>query len=409
MATVSFLLKEPNAAKATPIFAFLSFDGQRTKVSTGLSIRPKQWLKADQRAQVRGYPDNGTLNDALELIEEQLLACYGEHRAQGALPTTEALRAAVAPAAPALPATIPAPTLSFWQHLADWEGQKRAAGLLNTARTYATAARHLREFAQSTGYAVDFDTITPTFGDKFTAYLIGPAHLTDNTVGKVLSRVKRFMRWSAERGLHTTTQYTHLRWALREPDVMTLSAAEVAHLAELPLPAGGYLDNARGLFLLSCYTGLRYSDLVSIRPEHVHGTTLRLVMQKTRDVVTVPLRAEAAELVSKVLSGEVRPIANPVLNRYLKELGQRAELASPVEVVRYRAGKRESETLPKWQRLTCHTGRRTFATLALEQGLRPELVMKITGHKSWTSFKRYVNITADVVSREFHRVYGGGV
>jgi integrase len=96
-----------------------------------------------------------------------------------------------------------------------------------------------------------------------------------------------------------------------------------------------------------------------------------------------------------------------VLNRFLKELGQRAELAVPVEVVRYRGGRRESDTLPKWQRLTCHTGRRTFATLALEQGLRPELVMKITGHKSWASFKRYVNITADVVSREFHRVYGG--
>ena len=193
MAIVSFLLKEPTAAKATPIIAFLSFDGQRAKVATGLRIRPKQWLKADQRAQVRGYPDNGVLNDSLELIEEQLLAFYGEHRAQGALPTTEALRAAVAPA-PAVPAPVSVPVLSFWQHLADWEGQKREAGLLNTARTYATAARHLREFAQSTGYAVDFDTITPTFGDKFTAYLVGPAHLTDNTVGKVLARVKRFMR-----------------------------------------------------------------------------------------------------------------------------------------------------------------------------------------------------------------------
>ena len=189
---------------------------------------------------------------------------------------------------------------------------------------------------------------------------------------------------------------------------MTLSAAEVAHLMALPLPSNGYLDNARGLFLLSCYTGLRYSDLVSIRAEHVHGTTLRLIMQKTRDVVTVPLRAEAVQLVGQMLSGELRPLANPVLNRYLKELGQRAAFTSPVEVVRYRAGKRESETLPKWQCLTCHTGRCTFATLALEQGMRPELVMKITEHKSWTSFKRYVNITADVVSREFHRVYGGG-
>jgi integrase len=125
--------------------------------------------------------------------------------------------------------------------------------------------------------------------------------------------------------------------------------------------------------------------------------------------VTAPLRPEAVALVERVLSGEMRPVANQVLNRFLKELGRRAELAALVEVVRYRGGRRESGTLPRWQRLTCHTGRRTFATLALEQGLRPELVMKITGHKScWASLKRYVNITADVVNKEFHRVYGGG-
>jgi integrase len=131
-------------------------------------------------------------------------------------------------------------------------------------------------------------------------------------------------------------------------------------------------------------------------------------MHKTRDVVTIPLRPEAVALVARVLTGELRPVANQVLNRYLKELGEQAELVAPVEVVRYRAGRREGETLPKWQRLTCHTGRRTFATLALEQGLRPELVMKITGHKNWASFKRYVNINADVVTREFHGIYGGG-
>ncbi|WP_426061822.1 hypothetical protein [Hymenobacter sp. B1770] len=50
MASISFLLKEPNATKATPIFAFLSFDGQRSKIYTGLRILPKQWLKADQLA-----------------------------------------------------------------------------------------------------------------------------------------------------------------------------------------------------------------------------------------------------------------------------------------------------------------------------------------------------------------------
>lgn len=406
MTTVPFLLKEPNGTKPTPIFAFLNFDGKRVKVYTGLSILPKQWLKSEQRAQVRGYAENGKLNDALDLAEKRLLDCYRTHRAQGQLPDAEALRAAVAPVS--VEEVAQQAALTFWQHLDEWVAQKRAAGLLNTARTYATAARHLRDFSQKQRYAVDFDTITPSFGDKFTAYLVGPANLTDNTINKVLAKVKVFMKWTSHRGLHTNTYYPRLSWAKREPDVMTLTAQEVQQLATLELPTGGYLDNARGLFLLSCYTGLRYSDLVSIRKEHVRAGALRLVMHKTRDLVTVPLRPEALVLVEKMLAGELRPVANQVLNRYLKELGERAELAAPVESVRYRAGRRESDTLPKWQRLTCHTGRRTFATLALEQGLRPELVMKITGHKNWASFKRYVNITADVVSKEFHRVYGGG-
>lgn len=71
MAKVSFLLKEPKADRPTPIFAFVAFDGQRVKVSSGLSIHSKQWVKAEQRAQLRGYPANGLLNDALDLLEEK--------------------------------------------------------------------------------------------------------------------------------------------------------------------------------------------------------------------------------------------------------------------------------------------------------------------------------------------------
>jgi integrase len=59
------------------------------------------------------------------------------------------------------------------------------------------------------------------------------------------------------------------------------------------LPAGGYLNNARQLFLLAWYTGLRFSDLVSIKAEHLRGQVLRMTTQKTRETVTVPLRAEA--------------------------------------------------------------------------------------------------------------------
>jgi integrase len=402
MASVSFLLKEPSATKPTPIFAFLSFDGKRVKVYTGLSILPKQWIKADQRAQVRGFAENGKLNDALELAKEQLLNCYQEYRALGQLPSTEALRAAVQLVA--APQASTAPVLhTLWDYFDEWIALARAQQKPRSAQVYATAARHLREFAQASKYVVGFDTITPTFGDRYTTYLLHQVKLTDNTVAKQVLTLKRFLRWARDRGYTDATGFDRLSWKRQEPDIMTLTAEEVTALEQLALPAGGYLDNARWLFLLSCYTGLRFSDLVSIRAEHLRGQVLRMTTQKTRETVTVPLRAEAVAIIEKMLAGKVRTITNQKLNDYLKELGQLAGIDAPTEVIRFRGGVRESTTVAKWERLGCHTGRRTFVTLSLERGLRPETIMKVTGHRGWKSFQRYVNVTSDAVEREFRQ------
>ncbi|RSK50985.1 site-specific integrase [Hymenobacter rigui] len=402
MITISFLLREPKSPEPTPIFAFASFNGHRVKVPTGLRIAPHQWIVKNQRGQAKGRNNpNGSTNDRLDAIETALTECHDTAVAAGRLPSPDELRAAVA-----LKEAEPAPVARvFWDYFTEWISLTRAAGQVRTAQTYATAARHLREFGQASGTAVDFDLITPAWGDKFTAYLLHTAHQTDNTIQKHVTRLKRFMKWAAERGYHETTGYTRLTWKRQEPDIMTLTAEEVEQLEALELPAGGYLDNARALFLLSCYTGLRYSDLVSIRPEHLRGSTLRLTTQKTRETVTIPLQSRALPIVRRMIAGEVRAVSNQKLNDYLKELGERAGITEPIEVIRYRGGNRESTTLPKWQKLGCHTGRRTFVTLSLERGLRPELVMKITGHRDWKSFKRYVNITEQAVEREFARVY----
>jgi integrase len=366
---------------------------------------PKQWLKADQRAQVRGYAENGKLNDTLKLVEQQLLDCYKQHQTQGLLPTVESLRATVVPQQAVVPVPQqPAPT--FWGYFDEWIVVTKAQAKITSARVYATVARHLREYKQASEYAVDFDTITLSFGDRYATHLLQKVWLTDNTVAKQILTLKRFLRWARDRGYTDATGFDRLSWNRQEPDIMTLTADKVAALEQLMLPASGYLDNARALFLLSCYTGLRFSDLVSIRAEHVRGQTLRMTMQKTRETVTVPLRPEALVVVEQLLAGKVRAITNQKLNNYLKELGQLAGIKVPVEAIRFRGGVRESTTVAKWERLGCYTGRRTFVTLSLERCLRPETIMKVTGHRGWKSFQRYVNITSDTVEREFRQSWG---
>lgn len=62
----------------------------------------------------------------------------------------------------------------------------------------------------------------------------------------------------------------------------------------------------------------------------------------------------------------------------------------------------------KYERLSCHTARRTFVTLSLEARIRPEVVMRVSGHRMWQAFRRYVAISEQVVEQEFGAVYGNG-
>jgi integrase len=419
VAKISYLLTAPGADKPTPIFAFLSFAGRRVKVYANRSIPPRQWDAKERRALTRGYPRNGALNDWLDLLAERLLACHDAHAAAGTQPTAAELRAL---AESEEPTEEPTPTAavdlssSFWQRYAEWVSYTRAAGAVRTAQAHATAGRHLQEFGEVQGYAIDFDTLTPTVGDRWAAYLLNVAGLTDNTINKHLGRLKSFMKWAVKRGYTENTALDRVSWARREPDVLALSAAELAALEALALPIGARLEKARAWFLLACYTGLRYSDLVSIQPQHLRPATatlpahLRLTAKKTRAVVNVPLSAAALGIVTRLLAGELattksQPITNPVLNRFLKELGQLAGIDAPVEVIRYRGGVADVATAPKYERLTVHTARRTFVTLNLGKGMSAEFVMKLTGHTSYKSFQRYVNLTPQRVAEEFARFH----
>lgn len=247
--------------------------------------------------------------------------CYDSYRAKGELPTAEALREVAIPTVMPASISLEPVAASFWQIFDEWVALAHARGKVTSGRLYATVGRHLRKFEQASGMAADFDTITPIFGDRYTTYLLHTARLTDNTVAKQVSTLKRFMRWARERGHTTVTAFERLTWKRHEGDIMTLTAEEVAALERLVLPVSSYLENARALFLLACYTGLRFSDLVSIKPEHLRGNVLRLTTKKTREIVSVPLQAPALVIVNRLVLGEVHPITNQRLNDYLKELG----------------------------------------------------------------------------------------
>ena len=68
------------------------------------------------------------------------------------------------------------------------------------------------------------------------------------------------------------------------------------------------------------------------------------------------------------------------------------KIDEPVTWTEERLGKSYDKTAFKYEKISCHTGRRTFATLAHEAGISNLKIMLITGHKTETNFLRYIKI-----------------
>src|SRR5690606_31725103 len=123
---------------------------------------------------------------------------------------------------------------------------------------------------------------------------------------------------------------------------------------------------------------------------------------KTKEILKIPLLSKTKEILQKYLKDDdfIKPISNQKMNQYLKEICKLAKIDAPVSMTKYSGNKRIEVSEPKYNLISTHTARRTFITLSLEKGMRPEVVMKISGHKDYRTFKKYIKLVDKVVKNE---------
>lgn len=129
-------------------------------------------------------------------------------------------------------------------------------------------------------------------------------------------------------------------------------------------------------FLISCYTGLRFSDLQSFSKKKIRDGRLVIYTAKTGEIVSLPINGKVKELLEMVDYKPI-PYTNTHYNRLLK-------LVSPD--------------------LTSHTGRHTCAVLLADAGVSIEVTAKILGHSSIRSTSVYYKITNKRIDDELSRI-----
>ena len=170
------------------------------------------------------------------------------------------------------------------------------------------------------------------------------------------------------------------------------------------------LDNARDIFIIGCETGLRISDLKRLSEENIiedqGDRFIKIEMRKTEKSVTIPisLRVEEIFIKNKKQTENIFPkaISDQKMNDYIKEISSKIDiLKEPVSFTTTINDKRISISKAKFELITNHTARRSFATNAVIKGISRTLIMGITGHKTEKSFNRYIRMDELEIAKQF--------
>lgn len=224
-----------------------------------------------------------------------------------------------------------------------------------------------------------------------------------NTKFQYITMLKAAMNYALEEGLSSNT--VHLRKSFSTHTSMCdnpkvyLSEEEIASISSLPLDKCSTLSKVRDVFLMGCYTGQRVSDYCRLGTEDIVPISLngvkfqvfRKKQKKTGTTVLIPIINDKVYAILDRWGGILPTVAVSTLNSNIKKICRMSGIDAKLTKTITKGGKLEVHHIPKYQLVSSHTARRSCITnLYLSGKLNSTQIRSISGHKSESSFSRYL-------------------
>lgn len=171
-----------------------------------------------------------------------------------------------------------------------------------------------------------------------------------------------------------------------------LTLQELEWIESLPLNRDS--AQVRDIFLIGCFTALRYSDYSRLSEDNFCDGMLHIKTRKTGAYVTIPVHPVIHHIIERNKGYGFLKYNNSQqnFNKVIKNVCKRAGICQKILVERTEGFKVVRKLVPKYQLVSTHTARRSGATNMYLAGIPPFRIMLITGHKTESAFYRYIRI-----------------
>ena len=430
---VNFNLVMKKGTKAQ-IWLTTTINRQRVRIYTGLRIEPEFWIKTN-RNQVgeRAVEDgnisavqkraNKELNRELRKIlgycQEYGVAVSQENLLNDGMEfTKETFEAFLTSKLRGKDAMIRKNPLDF---IKDYIERKKTMINKSTQRTLCSgtiynhnnALKRLQQFCSEKKLGLVWELFNRKFEERFTAWM-NEQGFAANTIASQYSIMKVWLTDAEKDGLIKDPSFHQYTTKTYDVSNIYLTEDEIRRIYEIDfdreeikaqIDPKSNIEQTRDLFIIACWTGLRYGDWHDLSKASIVGDRMTVPTHKTNKTVVIPLHPYVKSIIDKYDGVLPQSVDKSRTNTQIRLCGKLAGVDDEVVLDRIRGGKEVLLKKHKYDFITNHTARRSFATNMYIKKAPTASIMAITGHTTEANFLKYIKINeqkhADILEEYF--------
>jgi integrase len=269
-----------------------------------------------------------------------------------------------------------------------------------TIKNYSVIKQLLTRYQATNNKILLIKDVNEDFKDNFENYCLANNY-APNTTTRALRSIKTICKDAMYRGIEVSIQLDNIKPKYKKVKNIYLSFDELEKIEKIEKSKlTESLENAKDWLIISCYTGQRVSDFMRFTDEMIRiedgKTLIEFTQKKTGKLMTVPLHKKVLELLDKRNGKFPRAISDQRYNEYIKEVCELAKINNKIKGSKSTETETDSKeyrkkegTFKKWELVSSHIGRRSFATNFYGE-IPTTYLIYITGHSTEVMFLNYI-------------------
>ena len=396
---ILFRTDKKNSKNECPLYLRITKNRRSKYISLGILLTDEQWDEENKRVK-KSHPNSQRLNKyiATKVSEAEGVALDLETEDKYIVPQDVKDQ------------IMGRKSESFIKYFECHVAELEHNGKMGTHDKAKAVLSKLKEYMK--GRDLLFDEVTVFWLKNYETHLRTVSGNKTNTIHSNLKIFRKLINSAINEEIFPFDKNPFHRFKLKWENVRKeyLTEDELIKLEELELEPGSKKDSHRNMYIFASYTGgLRISDLLQLRWKNFDGEKIIVQTQKTGSVISIKLPSKSLEILEKYKSeaGQPNHFIFPILKNDVDYSDKKILFRAISSATAYtNTDLKDFETaLELTKHIHFHTSRHTWATRALQKGMRIEYVSKLMGHaniKVTQSYAKIVNEELDKAMEIFN-------